>query len=112
MPLNGRIMPRRPTNNAAHSHLLRPPAGSALLGSIRYHDWNKQEVKHLVSVAQQTMCPLCSEVRTKSAASQARHDPITGLCTSKRACAKRRKELDDETIEFLGLIPREGSADG
>lgn len=54
----------------------------------------------------ETMCPLCSEVRRDSTASRARHDPVTGRCTSAKACAKRRASLDDETIEFLGLIPR------
>lgn len=57
-----------------------------------------------------TMCPLCGEsLRTATGGHSPRpHDPITGACGGKAtvACGKRRAQLDDETIEFLGLVPR------
>lgn len=36
------------------------------------------------------------------------HDPVTGACLAAKACDKRRKELDTETIEWLGLQPDGG----
>lgn len=52
-----------------------------------------------------SMCPLCSHVvRPEGNVSQ--HDPLTLVCRGRKSCAARRAELDDETIEFLGLVPR------
>ena len=93
-------------SNVTGSHTLRPVRYNRLVARIGYHDWNQQQVRHLDEKVWQTMCPLCSEVRTNTAASRSRHDLTTGICTATKACAERRKELDDETIEFLGLIPR------
>lgn len=52
------------------------------------------------------MCLLCSH----TGMSGAYRNPLTGLCYREKTCSERRAELDDETIEFLGLIPREGTA--
>jgi hypothetical protein len=67
------------------------------------------EIWHEVSVAAkqnpvQKMCALCGRVPPLNTTRGI--DPITGVCVVPRACAKRRRELDDETIEEFGLIPR------
>jgi hypothetical protein len=56
-----------------------------------------------------TMCPLCSQSHVSPRGvrqGNMKFDPVTGQCLNATTCAKRRAELDDETIEFLGLTPR------
>jgi len=61
----------------------------------------------VTSEAYPIRCPLCSKtIRVGSPGGMSFHDPLTGCCTKVNACSKRRAELDDETIEYLGLIPR------
>ena len=47
-------------------------------------------------------CNLCGSTVTSSLA----RDPLTGRCTAEKTCSWRRSKLDDETIEFLGLVPK------
>ena len=97
---------RRPhgANNLTGSHTIGGAMPSRLLGRVRYHDWNKQPVRHHVEgVAKPTRCMFCGQQVKK----ERYHNPLTGTCLSTRMCAERRADYDDATIEFLGLVPRE-----
>jgi hypothetical protein len=47
-------------------------------------------------------CPWCGHVQKDKGKTS--HDPVTGYCKAEAACMKRRDELDEETIEFMGLV--------
>lgn len=105
-----RSLAARRSANITGSHIERAVAPSPLLRSVLRHDWNSQEVREAKTYAPKpSMCPLCGTVRSPNGHSLAFSNDLTGCCTAEKACAKRRKELDDETIEYLGLIPRKGT---
>lgn len=92
--------PHGRANHVVGEHLLPPDVARRLRHTIAEamhtpsnHKWREYG-----------MCPLCSHVSMKAHGTG--QDPMTMVCRGRIACAVRRGELDNETIEFLGLVPR------